>query len=393
MAKRISILGSTGSIGTSALDVIRQANAEGEKRFDVVSLAAGANTEMLAEQAVEFEASYVAIADQDSRAALQERLKGTGIQVGAGPEAVIEAAIRECDLVVAAIVGIAGLPSTLAAVKEGRDVAVANKESIVAGGGVMFETAAHSGSKIIPVDSEHNAIFQVLGDGKELESLTITASGGPFRTHGLDELKTVTPEQASAHPNWSMGLKNSIDSATLMNKALEFIEASYLFDIPAENVEVLVHPESIVHGMAHFTDGSVLAQLSVPDMRIPISYAIGYPKRIKTNCERLDLSKTGALHFEKVDANRFPAIKFAEEALSVGFGATTVLNCANEAAVSAFVAGKCSFLDISWTVGKVLETFDKQNMANMACKTLEDVQYLDTYGRRIAAEHIAARGI
>lgn len=391
MVKRVSILGSTGSIGCSALDVIRQANAGDKRQFEVVSLTTGSNAALLAEQAIEFGAEHVVVADEAARSILKERLSGTGIEVAAGDTAIIEAAERPCDLLLAAIVGIAGLPSTLAAVKAGHDVAIANKESVVAGGGLIFSAAQESGSKIIPVDSEHNAIFQILEDGKALEKVTITASGGPFRAHTLEQLGFVTPSEAAAHPNWSMGIKNSIDSATLMNKALEFIEASYLFRIPASQVDVLIHPESIIHGMAHFSDGSVLAQLSTPDMRVPISYALGWPNRIKTNSERLNLAKLGALRFETVDETRFPAIRFAKQALDVGFSATTVLNCANEAAVAAFIEGNCKFLDISWTVGKVLETFEKQSMANIKCNSLEDIQYLDEYGRRVANEQISAR--
>ncbi|MCL4169826.1 UNVERIFIED_CONTAM: hypothetical protein GTU68_024556, partial [Idotea baltica] len=233
-------------------------------------------------------------------------------------------------------------------------VAIANKESIVCGGRLILSRAKASGAKVLPVDSEHNAIFQLIQSDHRPEKLTITASGGPFLRSTRERMAIATPAEAAAHPNWDMGIKNSIDSATLMNKALEYIEAAFLFDMPAAQIDVLVHPQSIIHGMAHFGDGSVLAQLSEPDMRAPISYALGWPERVPTNVSRLDLATIGRLDFENVDESRFPAIRLAQEAIKVGNSATTVLNCSNEAAVSAFIAGQCGFLDISWVVEKVL---------------------------------------
>jgi 1-deoxy-D-xylulose-5-phosphate reductoisomerase len=302
---------------------------------------------------------------------------------------VTEAATRPAR-VLAAIVGAAGLESTLAAVQAGNDVAIANKESVVCGGRLILEEARKAGVMVLPVDSEHSAIHQCLGDGKSLERLTITASGGPFRTATLDEMRTASPEAAAAHPNWAMGIKNSIDSATLMNKALELIEAAYLFDVPADQIDVIIHPQSIIHGMAHFTDGSVIAQLGAPDMRTPISYALGWPDRVTTTVNRLDLVSLAKLDFEAVDGTKFPAVDLAREAFSAGPGATTVLNCANETAVSAFIAGQCGFLDISWVVKEVLSRFLSGNMAGMACSSLEEIGYLDRFARS-AAEDVLKR--
>ena len=384
--RRISIMGSTGSIGTSALDVVAQANTAGETPFEIVALAAGRDSETLARQAMAFRPDIAVIADESKLADLRERLAGTGIETAGGLDAVIEAATRPCDRVLAAIVGSAGLASTLAAVRQGTDVAIANKESIVCGGKLILSEAARTGARVLPVDSEHSGIFQALGDGKSLEKLTITASGGPFRTASLSEMAVVTPAQAAAHPNWDMGIKNSIDSATLMNKALEFIEAAYLFDVAADQIDVLVHPQSIIHGMAHFTDGSVIAQLSTPDMRAPIAYALGWPDRVATNVARLDLAALGRLDFAEVDAARFPAIELARHAIALGSGGTTVLNCANELAVSAFIAGQCGFLDISWVVEEVLSRFSSGNQAALPCDTLDEIAYLDRFGREMAAE-------
>ena len=384
--RRISIMGSTGSIGTSALDVVAQTNAAGDTPFEIVALAAGSDSETLARQAIAFRPQIAVIADESRLDDLRQRLAGTGIETAGGLEAVTEAATRPCDRVLAAIVGAAGLSSTLAAIRRGTDVAIANKESIVCGGKLILSEAARTGARILPVDSEHSGIFQALGDGKSLEKLTITASGGPFRTATLGQMAAATPAEAAAHPNWDMGIKNSIDSATLMNKALEFIEAAYLFDVAAERIDVLVHPQSIIHGMAHFNDGSVIAQLSAPDMRAPIAYALGWPDRVATNVARLDLATLGRLDFAEVDATRFPAIKLARRAIALGSAGTTVLNCANEAAVSAFIAGQCGFLDISWAVDEVLSRFSSTNMAAMACDTLEEIAYLDRFGREMAAE-------
>jgi 1-deoxy-D-xylulose-5-phosphate reductoisomerase len=379
-------MGSTGSIGTSALDVIAHANAGEAGTFQLVALVAGQDTEALAQQALTFRPDIAVVADPSRHDDLRARLEGSGIETASGQAAVLEAATRPCDRLLAAIVGSAGLASTLAAVRQGTVVAIANKESVVCGGKLILSEAEKSGARILPVDSEHSGIFQVLGDGRSLEKLTITASGGPFRTASLDEMEHATPAQAAAHPNWDMGIKNSIDSATLMNKALEFIEAAILFDTAPDRIDVLVHPQSIVHGMAHFTDGSVIAQLGAPDMRTPIAYALGWPDRIETTVDRLDLAQLGRLDFTTVDEKRFPAIRLARQALALGPGGATVLNCANESAVSAFIAGHCGFLDISWVVEKVLSRFSLGNMAGLGCDTLEEIAYLDRFGRDMAAE-------
>lgn len=388
--RSVSIMGSTGSIGCNALDVIRQANKDDDNGFDVVALAAGSSVEKLAAQALEFRPQVAVIADERQLPDLRSLLEGSGIEVAGGRQAVVEAATRPAGRVLAAIVGAAGLESTLAAVQAGNDVAIANKESVVCGGRLILEEAKKAGVRVLPVDSEHSAIHQCLGDGRRLERLTITASGGPFRTATLEEMRRATPAEAAAHPNWSMGIKNSIDSATLMNKALEFIEAAYLFDVPANVIDVIIHKQSIIHGMAHFTDGSVIAQLGAPDMRTPIAYALGWPDRVPTLVERLDLVRLGQLDFEAIDAEKFPAIQLAREAIAGGPGATTVLNCANESAVSAFIAGHCGFLDISLVVKEVLSRFLSGNMSGMACNSLEEIGFLDRYARN-AAEDVLKR--
>lgn len=389
MTRRISIFGATGSIGRSAFDVIRHASATGAAKFEIEALAAGSDVQGLADQARILRPRVAVIADETRYNDLKSSLAGTGVDVAAGNAALNEAAARPCDRVLAAIVGAAGLESTLSAICAGNDVAIANKESIVCGGPLMLEEAKKSGARILPVDSEHSAIFQSLGDGKSLERLTITASGGPFRTWTLNEMGGATPKQAAAHPVWSMGLKNSIDSASLMNKALEFIEAAVLFDMPASEIDVLVHPQSIVHGMAHFSDGSVIAQLGAPDMKTPIAYALGWPERIPTSVSRLDLAQISRLEFTKVDEIRFPAIRLAREAMMAGPGARVVLNCANEAAVSAFVAEKCGFLDIARVVEAALERFSSGSFASSKCETLEEIAELSRYGRMLASDWLS----
>lgn len=383
----ISIMGATGSIGTSARAVIEAANRDrAEPVFAVDAVAGGANAAALADTAKALSANIAVIADEAQLFVLQDALEGTGIEAAAGETAIVEAATRPCDKLLAAISGAAGLASTLAAVQAGTTVALANKESIVCAGALILSEAEKSGAKLLPVDSEHNAIFQVLTDDRAVEKLTITASGGPFRTTSLDGLRAATPEAAKAHPNWDMGIKNSIDSATLMNKALEFIEAAYLFGLPPEQIDVVVHPQSIVHGMAHYVDGSVLAQLGVPDMRTPIANALAWPNRVGTEVDRLDLATLGRLDFEPVDSIRFPAVGFAREASRLGNAAATILNSANEAAVAAFLARTCGFLDISRVVGEMLERFPTTNFASMACLSLEEIEYLDKRARAEAAE-------
>lgn len=382
--RRVTILGCTGSIGTSALDVIEHANKGGSVRFEIEAMAAGSDVAGLADLALHHRPKQAVIADESKLAELRERLAGTNIGCSAGDEAINEAAATPCDRVLASIVGAAGLPSTLAAIQAGNSVAIANKESIVCAGELILREAADRGVDVVPVDSEHNAIFQAMQSGKGVEKLTITASGGPFRTSTLDEMRDATPDMAKAHPVWDMGIKNSIDSATLMNKALEFIEAAYLFDMPEDQIEIVVHPQSIVHGMVHYADGSVIAELNTPDMRIPIAHALAWPERVETTVKKLDLASIGALHFEPVDDERFPAVNLARAALRFGKGAPAVLNSANEEAVSAFVQGRCRFLEISVIVEKTLEAFIGGDFANVSPETLADVLALDDEARKMA---------
>lgn len=390
--RTVSIMGSTGSIGKSAIDVVLFANAKAkEPVFTVDALAAGSDADLLAQQAKAVNAKLAVIADPSKYEDLKARLQGTGIECAAGVDAVTEAARRPCDRLLAAIVGSAGLASTLAAVEQGTDVALANKESIVCAGKLILATAEKSGSKIIPVDSEHNAIFQAMQRREDIERLTITASGGPFRNRTRAECANASPDEAKAHPNWDMGVKNSIDSATLMNKALEFIEASYLFDIVPDKIDVLIHPQSIIHGMAHYKDGSVLAQLGAPDMRTPIAHALSWPDRIETEVDRLSLETLGSLDFLPVDTAKTPAISYAKQAISLGEGGPTVLNCANEAAVSAFVGGKCGFLDIDWIVGEALNRFGHGEFGNAGYGSLTDILELDRRARELATTLIRQR--
>jgi len=378
-------MGSTGSIGRSALDVVRQANAsDTEAGFRIEALVAGSDVESLAAQALETKPAIAVIADEAGYPDLKLRLEGSGVEVAAGDAAIEEAARRPVDRLLAAIVGAAGLRSTLAAAEQGTSIALANKESVVCAGELILETAKRTGAIILPVDSEHNAIFQALARKEDVERLTITASGGPFLDRSRAECVDVTPEQAKAHPNWDMGPKNSIDSATLMNKALEFIEAAYLFEIPADQIDVLIHPQSIIHGMAHYKDGSVLAQLGTPDMRTPIAHALAWPTRTTTDVARLDLAELARLDFFPVDDEKTPAISLAKQALALGSGGPTILNSANEAAVAAFIRGDCGFLDIDWVVKESLEGFSRGDFGNAGYGSLADIAELDRRGREFA---------
>lgn len=377
--KTISIMGSTGSIGCSALSVIEYSNQQADQSvYEIDTLVAGRDVEALAAQARAFNARRAVVADETKLSELTSLLSNTEIETDAGEAAVIAAATRPVDKVLAAIVGIAGLPSTLAAVKAGNDVALANKESMVCAGPLLKRIAAQSGAAIVPTDSEHNAMFQVMERHEDVERLILTASGGPFRCTSMQVLKQVRPEDALAHPKWDMGAKISIDSATMFNKGLELIEAAYLFDIPEAQIDVVVHPQSIVHSLVAYRDGSVLAQMGDPDMRTPISHALSWPdRRQPAPAKRLDLVSLGKLDFEALDENRFPAIHLTRRAIQAGCGAPTVLNCANEGAVAAFLAGKCSFLDISWTVERVLDRFVAGPMASQACDSLEAVMAIE----------------
>lgn len=375
----VTILGSTGSVGRNTIDLIERE----PERFRVEALTANANVALLAEQALALGAKFAAIADPALYDELSQRLAGSGIEVAAGDEAVIEAARRPAEIVMAAIVGAAGLRSTLAAIQRGAVVAFANKEVLVCAGSLVMAEIERHGATLLPVNSEHNAIFQVFDASQihHVERIILTASGGPFRSWTLDAMRDVTPEQAVAHPNWSMGAKISVDSATMMNKGLEIIEAHHLFRMPNEKIEAVVHPQSVIHSLVAYEDGSVLAQLGPPDMRTPIAYALAYPERMATPSARLDLAALAQLTFEAPDPERFPALRLARSALQSGGGAPTVLNAANEVAVAAFLKRRIGFLDIARTVE---DTLSASNLGPIA--RLEDVFELDRMARA-AAEH------
>lgn len=377
--RRVTILGSTGSIGCSTIDLIdRDPDA-----YVVEALTANRNVDALAEQARRFNARFVAVADPDCYGALKTAMSGTSAEIAAGPQAIVEAAARDADWVMAGIVGAAGLEPTLQAVRAGAVVAFANKECLVCAGDLMLEEIAKSGATLLPVDSEHNAIFQVFDfDRREsIEKVILTASGGPFRETSLENMRGVTPAQAVAHPNWDMGAKISVDSATMMNKGLELIEAYYLFGIPEDRIEVLVHPQSIIHSMVSYIDGSVLAQLGTPDMRTPISYTLAWPHRMTAPSARLDLGEIATLTFETPDSERFPALDLAREALKTGGSAPTILNASNEIAVAGFLDGKLGFLDIPRVVAETLE-----KMPGSVIGSVDDVLSVDGAAREVAAE-------
>jgi 1-deoxy-D-xylulose-5-phosphate reductoisomerase len=352
VTRKIVILGATGSIGKSTLDLVERS----PERFEVVAVTAATNAEELARIVRRTNAKLAVVADESRWRDLQELLVGTGCRAEAGEQALIEAATVEADLVIAAIVGCAGLKPVMAAVGAGRVVALANKEALVTAGELMTGAAALNGAVLLPVDSEHNAIFQCLAGSRngDVARIILTASGGPFRTASADVIDAATPAQAVAHPNWSMGAKISVDSATLMNKGLELIEAHYLFGLPSSRIDILIHPQSVIHSMVEFVDRSVLAQLGSPDMRIPIAYALAWPERIETPAQRLDLSAIARLDFEAPDLERFPALRVAREALEAGGAAPVVLNAANEIAVSCFLAGRLPFPDIARLVEDAL---------------------------------------
>jgi 1-deoxy-D-xylulose-5-phosphate reductoisomerase len=354
VTRKITILGATGSIGKSTLDLVERS----PERFEVVAVTAGTNVEALADIARRTHAKLAVIADDSHLPELEQLLAGSGCRAAAGEEGLIEAAAGKAEFVIAAIVGCAGLKPTMAAVEAGKTVAIANKEALVTAGRLMISAARASGATLLPVDSEHNAIFQCLAGSRreDVSRLVLTASGGPFRTASADFIDAATPEQAVAHPNWSMGAKISVDSATLMNKGLELIEAHYLFDLPSSRIDVLIHPQSVIHSMVEFVDGSVLAQLGSPDMRIPIAYALAWPERIETPAQRLDLASIARLDFEKPDLERFPALRLARSALESGGTAPIVLNAANEIAVASFLAGRIRFNEIVRLVSWALDS-------------------------------------
>lgn len=374
--RRITILGATGSIGTSTADLV----ARNPDAFDVAVLTAHRNVTDLAALARDLRPELAIVADEACYGELKEALAGTGIEAAAGAEALIESAREPVDMTVAGIVGAAGLDATLAAIQQGTVVALANKECLVCAGDLVIEECARSGATLLPLDSEHNAIFQVFEteNAADVEKLILTASGGPFRTWTLAEMAQATPEQAVAHPNWDMGRKISVDSATMMNKGLELIEAAYLFPVAAKDIDVLVHAQSVVHSLVAYTDGSMLAQLGPPDMRVPIAHALAWPARMKTPVERLDLAAIGSLDFALPDNERFPAIALARRALELGSGSTAVLNAANEVAVQSFLDNLIGFLDIATLVENALE----QVLARPV-QSLEDFRALDTEARAV----------
>lgn len=390
MTRRITILGSTGSVGRSTVALLDDAAPDA---FTVEALVANRDVAGLAEQAIRLRARCAVVADPACHAALRDALSGTGIEAAAGPDAVIAAAARPADWTMAAIVGAAGLPATLAALKRGGVLALANKESLVCAGEIVLATARAHGATLLPVDSEHNAIFQALearGGGADpfatVEKIVLTASGGPCRTMTRAEMAAMTPEAAVRHPIWSMGAKISVDSATMMNKGLELIEAVRLFPVPEDRVEVLVHPQSTVHGLVQYADGSVVAQLGSPDMRTPIAHALAWPARMAAAVPRLDLVALGRLEFFAPDPVRFPALRLAREALRAGGGATTILNAANETAVGLFLDRRLGFLDIAAVVEDTLGRLGSPLVADLSA-----ILALDTAARHEAARIAATR--
>ena len=377
--RSVTILGATGSIGTSTLDLVERDPA----RFEVVALTAQRDVTGLAAAARRCGARLAVIGDEGLYGELKTALAGSGIEVAAGAEAIVEAAARPVDWTMAAIVGAAGLRPVMAALGRGGTIALANKEALVSAGSLMIRAAAAGRATLLPVDSEHNAIFQCFdhADPGRVRKVILTASGGPFRTWSRDAMVAATPAQAVKHPNWSMGAKISVDSATLMNKGLELIEAHHLFPIGAECFEIIVHPQSVVHSMVEYVDGSVLAQLGTPDMRTPIAHTLAWPERMATPCAPLDLASVGSLDFEAPDLERFPALALARAALEGGAARPAVLNAANEAAVAAFLGGRIGFLDIAMIVGEVLDRFDPAPPAS-----LDDVFAIDIMARRVAEQ-------
>ena len=375
--RRVVILGSTGSVGRNTVELV----AADPDAYEVEALVAQRSVDRLAQQARQLGAKLAVIGDETRYRALKALLDGTGIEVAAGAAAIVEAASRPADWVMAAIVGAAGLAPTLAAVQRGALVALANKEVMVCAGALVTAEARRCGARLLPVDSEHNAIFQVfdVDEAHAIERIMLTASGGPFRERPLAAMAAVTPAEAVAHPNWRMGAKISVDSATMMNKGLEVIEAHHLFALPSERIEVVVHPQSVVHGLVYYKDGSVLAQLGSPDMRTPIANALGWPRRIAAPSPRLDLAQLGRLTFEAPDPERFPALTLARAALASGGGAPTVLNAANEVAVAAFLGERIGFLDIATIVARTLDL-----LPDCRVDSLDDIYDADREARAVA---------
>jgi 1-deoxy-D-xylulose-5-phosphate reductoisomerase len=387
-AMRVSVLGATGSVGTSTLDVL----ARDPSAFEVVALTAQTNVDKLADAAIATRAKLAVIGDPACYAQLKERLSGRGVELAAGADALVAAGAEPADCVVAAMMGAAGLGPTLAAVAQGRRVALANKECLVIAGALFMAAVKRSGAELLPVDSEHSAVLQALGTSRPetVERIVLTASGGPFRTWTREQIKGVTPEQALKHPNWSMGRKISIDSATMMNKGLELIEAFHLFGVKTSQLAVVVHPQSIVHALVEYCDGSVMAHMGCPDMRTPIAVALSWPGRMHVPTPRLDLTVLGSLTFEVPDRVRFPALALAESALARGGLASAVLNAANEVAVEAFLDRQIGFLDIAGTVAHCLDEAESRHMSSEPA-SIEAAIETDAAARRLARDVIAAR--
>ncbi len=382
MKRTLSILGATGSIGGSTLDLVERH----PDRFEVVALTAASQVAALATAARRTGARFAVIDDAALLPELEERLAGANCRAATGREALIEAA-TSADLIMAAIVGCAGLEPVMAAVEAGKTIALANKEALVTAGALMIDSARKNGATILPVDSEHNAIFQCLAGSscKEVARLILTASGGPFRNRSLNEMRAMSPEQAVAHPNWTMGAKISVDSATMMNKGLELIEAHHLFGLPSDRIDILIHPQSVIHSMVEYIDGSVLAQLGNPDMRIPIAHALAWPERIDSGAPSLDLTQIATLTFETPDPNRFPALRLARAVLEAGGAAPTVLNAANEIAVTAFLDRRIGFGDIASLVEQALERTDAP-----APRSIADVIDVDARARHTTRQLMTA---
>ena len=364
MTKTVSIFGATGSVGQSTLDLIRQHPGQ----YEIIALNANGNAAELAALAREFSAQVAVVAEDSAYAELKQLHAGSGTEAASGTDALNAAAAMGADWTMAAIVGCAGLPPTLEALRCGKTVALANKEALVSAGALMINEARKAGATLLPVDSEHNAIFQALQGGSidQVRKITLTASGGPFRTWTREQMAGVTPEQAVAHPNWDMGAKISVDSATMMNKGLELIEAHHLFPVGLENIEILVHPQSVIHSMVEYRDRSTLAQLGSPDMRIPIASALAWPERMTTNCKPLDLAQIGRLEFEQPDESRFPATRIARAAIMAGGGKPAMLNAANEVAVAAFLGRAVQFLDITEIVSRLLDSYSPAEPSALA---------------------------
>ena len=387
MARRVSILGSTGSIGESTLSLIRDAEPD---TFTVVCLTACNNAKLLAEQAIEFKPETVVLANAKNAEELKTRLANFDVDIQIGREALIEAGRVEADFIMAAIIGAAGLEPTLAAVEQGTYVGLANKECLVCAGSLFMDAVQRSGTVLLPVDSEHNAIFQVLDRErpKEVRKLILTASGGPFREYSAEQLKNVTRAQALSHPVWEMGEKITIDSATLMNKGLELIEASYLFNRPSEEIDIVIHPQSIVHSLVDYVDGSVLAQLGSPDMRTPIAYALAWPNRMPTSVKPLRLSEISKLEFFEPEPDKFPALHLARTALEAGGAAPTVLNAANEIAVAGFLENRLTFSNITMCIETVLNRFKSEQSFAKPLESIEHILELDNHARDLAHQTV-----